>query len=102
MKYTINGKECTEFDINRRCAELMGVKWQVSSVDDSYIYNQYNFNLYNPCQNPADTWPIIEKAWDELMFLNSWTDLDTVWEYIIKTQKCSKLVAACILFIEIN
>jgi hypothetical protein len=96
MTYTINGKQYTESDINERCAELMKVTVLIVRRD------------YKPYSNPADTWPIIDKCWDELMkltetFKDGFADgLCTRWEYLMDYDKCTKLVAACICLIELN
>jgi len=97
--YTINSKEWTEFDVNKRCAELVGINWQVSACDYREIYNQDDYELYNPCQNPSDTLPIIEKAWDELMRPYGF---EIRWAKLIEKHNCSKFVAACICFIEMH
>ena len=109
MKYAINGKEYSEFDINKRCAGLMVDYEDIESnpFPDNATSVSYgdgtNWHDYNPCNNPADTWPIIEKVWDELneVFIR---DLDYVsqWKLLAKEHNCSKLVAACICFIEAN
>jgi hypothetical protein len=116
MTYTINGKEYTEFNINKRCAELM--KFTVSAlqdIDDSSVkvHPCFNFcpseiDFYNPCNDPADTNAIIEKCWDELMKLTETFDdgvadgLCTRWEYLMNYDNCTKLIAACICYIELN
>jgi hypothetical protein len=105
MTYTINGKEWAEFDINKRCAELM----QITVLDKgSYLLLECGFSDYNPCNNLADTDFIIDKCWDELMKLTETFDdgiadgLCTRWEATIINYNCTKLVAACICYIEIN
>jgi hypothetical protein len=116
MTYTINGKEYTEFDINKRCAELM--KFTVSAlqdIDDSSVkvHPCFNFcpseiDFYNPCNNPADTDAIINKCWDELMtiydvkFKTGVYSSQTEWDELIDKHNCTKLVAACICYIELN
>ncbi len=126
--YTIKGKDYSEFDINKRCAELMGFKVkQRSMVDEGNVFvidmSDHLGEMYRRipqyCNNPSDTWPIIEKCWDELNLkfitkithVNSNTTVykalnrewvDSKWQHIIKKHKCTKLVAACICFIELN
>ena len=108
MTYTINGKEWTEFDINKRCAELLGLEvskeqWMhygdrdenlvlIGKVRDSYAVNY--------TRNPADTWHIIEKCWDELMC--SMYDGHIHWVDLTQEHQCTKLTAACICLIEEN
>lgn len=107
--YTINGKEYTEFDINKRCAELMA--WEsepdVKSVEyengcfwvEHVAFTAFLIDDY--CKNPSDTWPIIEKCWDDLMS-RFWSYGEIKWHDTMLKYKCSKLVAACICFIEVN
>ena len=110
MKYTINNKEYSEFDINKRCAELMGIKYDTNDVyvmisDDvmSIETGCDEFMEYCPCYSPADTWPIIEKCWDELnQFVSGKHRMETKWIFTMQQNNCTKLVAACICFIELN
>jgi hypothetical protein len=105
MTYTINGKQYTEFDINKRCAEIQ--------YPDKVYYEQYETCrvqipegddfYFNPCNNPSDTDAIIDKCWDELMekiYVHCSTP--TRWENTIEKHNCTKLVAACICLIELN
>ena len=84
MTYTINGKEWTEFDINERCAELMA------------------HEVVNYCRSAHYAWTIIDKCWDELMVVHLTDDYYARWECIMSKHNCTKLVAACICYIEIN
>ena len=109
MTYTINGKEWTEDEINLRCAELLGinVSESVMQLGISFIPTgrgliDENFMQYDPCNNWGDAGPIIEKCWVELMAIYDEFYCLTKWESIIATYKCTKLVAACICFIEVN
>jgi hypothetical protein len=116
MKYTINGKEYTEFDINKRCAELMDLRFQIYGDGTVHmgVFDLSTDKYFLPSNKPADTWPIIEKCFDKLMLsvndggysmgnLESIYNLfGTKWDYLIEKHKCTKLVAACICFIEIN
>ena len=105
--YTIKGKEYSEFDINKRCAELMDIKYDTNDVyvmiqDDVMSIETGNDELieYAPCNNPADTWPIIEKCWNALFYPHK-PEL-SLWQHIIKKHNCTKIVAACICLIELN
>ena len=107
--YTINGKEYSEFDINKRCAELMGFKVkQRSMVDEGNVFvidmSDHLGEMYRRipqyCNNPSDAWPIIEKCWFALFYPHK-PEL-SLWQHIIKKHKCTKLVAACICLIELN
>jgi hypothetical protein len=82
MTYTINGKEWTEFDINERCAELMA------------------HEMVNYCRSAHYAWTIIDKCWDALFYPKR-PEL-SLWQHLIKKHNCTKLVAACICYIEIN
>ena len=115
MTYKISGKEWTEFDINKRCAELMGVKinesifshlkecWTVAPAG-------YLSVKYKPFCTPSYTWNIIDKCWGRLLeMVNDCGLIDYAefcdknkWQYLIKKHNCTKLVAACICLIEIN
>ena len=103
--YTMRGDEYSEFDINKRCAELLG--YNIYFIKDIKSGNRY----YAPCECISHTWPIIEKCWDELMEQVDLSGSDMVelestnysrWEHLIEKHNCTKLVAACICFIEVN
>jgi hypothetical protein len=115
MTYTINGKEWTEFDINKRCAVLMGIEYElndiyVMTIDEvaSIETGTDEFMEYCPCHSPADTDAIIDKCWDELMTINSVVfekgiySSETEWNQLMDKHNCTKLMAACICYIEIN
>tara|TARA_R110002126_G_scaffold192495_8_gene340678 strand:- start:1682 stop:2008 length:327 start_codon:yes stop_codon:yes gene_type:complete len=104
--YTINGKEYSEFAINKWCAELRDLK-DVHENNGRVFFTSTEMQskrAFEPCTDPSDTWPIIEKYWDELMEI--WMNEDgttyTTWDYAIEKHNCTKLVAACICFIEVN
>ena len=120
VKYTINGKEYTEFDINTYLAyKLLDGEFFLnleSKTVDLISFQTFlggygephekvvKYGEYDPCSNPTDTWPIIEKCWDELM--SKWIVTGhrtlTEWGCLIEKHNCTKLVAACICFIEIS
>ncbi|MGJ8681635.1 phage protein NinX family protein [Paraglaciecola sp.] len=106
MTYTINNKTYTEFDINKRCAELMGFNHTKAdmTVDGNIVINLDTGKDYNPCNNWNDAGPIIEKIFDELMCaVTDWNDVNIPkWERLIDEHSCTRLVAACICFIELN
>lgn len=110
MKYTINGKEYSEFDIKKRCAEIVFDQDWWWKGEDVFIKIE-GFALvegvrYDPCNNPADTWPIIESINDGLFGLVDEDGEDylychyTRWEHVEEKYKCSKLIAACICLIK--
>jgi hypothetical protein len=99
MTYTLNGKEWTEFDINKRCAVL--TKKYIGQLYDNEKLIGVNGLQYNPCENWSDAGRIINNCWDELMettYDGAWVK----WDFLIKKHNCTKLVAACICYIEIN
>jgi hypothetical protein len=120
MKYTINGKKWTEFDINMRCAELLAIKYTTNDVyvliPDPVMSMEAScsqYMEYNPCNSPLDTDTIIDKCLDELLeMFDSKQSCNprfyvfgkncTRWEYLMQQHNCTKLVAACICYIEIN
>jgi hypothetical protein len=114
MTYTINGKEYTEFDINLRCAEIEGFEFSSDNVEvmafdhlQSLITGCDEFEVYVPCTDWHDAGHIVDKCWDDLMKLTETFDdgiafYCTRWEYLMDYDKCTKLVAACICYIEIN
>ena len=112
MKYTINNKQYTQFDINKRCAALMGLK---VSKEQYLNYGDRDENVVligrardsygvDYCNNPQDTWPIIEKCWDELneSVLPNGGLRKSFWQHLMQKHNCSKLEAACICYIEMN
>jgi hypothetical protein len=108
MTYTINGKEWIESEINKRCAELLEIKYITNDVyvliPDPVMSMEAScsqYMEYNPCNNPSDTDAIIDKCWDELMKPINPNDI-TRWENLKDGCGGSKLVAACICYIEIN
>ena len=123
MTYTISGKEWTEFNINKRCAELMGLIVQSEFVKHIGFTKEFHKSYPNTvwCAEadglgdqssawgqmvftrcPLDTWPIIEKCWGQLMLPPYEHSTPTMWETIIDKHNCTKLIAACICLIEIN
>jgi hypothetical protein len=126
MKYTINGKEYQEFDINKRCADLMGFEvldeftlaatqhksYRKATLNNCWIATGNNSASvssakYNPYNNPSDTDAIIDKVWDELIepiFItkDGFEWYQARWNLIMERHNCSKLIAACIWLIELN
>ena len=116
--YEINGKEYSEFDINKRCAELLGHKVCVSEVcgqgSSKHTYASVkdlelgSYTLPNYCNSPQDTNAIIDRVLDELLEPIFCTDKNgcewyqSRWDLIMSRYGCLKLKAACIWFIEVN
>jgi hypothetical protein len=108
MTYTINGKKWTGRAINVRCAQLEGKnlpEYQPARNSGYNIGNEKFYIGYNPCNNPSDTDAIIDKCLDKLLS-NSYESLSphttTKWGCLMERHNCTKLVAACICYIEIN
>jgi hypothetical protein len=112
MTYTISGKQYTEFDINKRCAEIMGIEYElndiyvmVSDTVASIATGVDEFMEYCPCYSPSDTDAIIDKCRDELNKVNVSYDstgrmiTSTKWNSIMIAHECTKLTAACICLI---
>jgi hypothetical protein len=111
MKYTINGKEYTEFDINLRCAEIEGLELISDDVEvmafdylESLIAGEDKFEVYEPCTDWNDAGHIVDKCFNELneSILRNGGRRKSHWQDTMKTHNCTKLVAACIFYIEIN
>jgi hypothetical protein len=106
MKYSIKGKQYTEFDINKRCAELMGFKGNLKYLMDSVFIPTTlgKCTRYDPCNDWNDAGKVIEKCWNELMcIVTDWNDCNYPrWEGLIMKHNCTQLVAACICLIELN
>lgn len=118
IKHTINGKEYSEFDINKRCAELHlgyyeeGFRFVSIGVDSSGHYcenfpykkitnNKRHWKPFEPCSSWESAGPIIEKCWDDLN--ERFFDYGcSRWQTTINHHNCTKLVAACICLIETN
>jgi hypothetical protein len=102
MKYTINGKEYTEWRINTAIAEKIYGYPSDKDIKRLVIERRIDF-----CNNWKDAGVVIEKCWDELnAFCAKPTTIKELmksrWFSIIEKHNCTKLVAACICFIEIN
>lgn len=102
MKYTINNKPYTLFDIKARCAELMGIEVKIKG-DDKYPYlDKEQDEEYDPCESWNDTGPIIEKCFDELTSVSCPSTGNIEWHQLVLKHNCTKLEAACICYIEMN
>ena len=119
--YTINGKQYTEFDLNKRCAELEGISWYLppeteNNNSNSWVYsNNYDVSnnqwLPNYCTRPDSCSHIIQKCWNGLMDVIEYTPkaepflgtrMITKWELVMQEHNCDQLVAACIYYVEQN
>jgi hypothetical protein len=106
----INGKEYTEFDINLRCAEIEGLELISDDVEvmafdylESLIAGEDKFEVYVPCTDWHDAGHIVDKCFDELTgFVFIEDDYIVRWNLLMNRHNCTKLVAACICYIEIN
>ena len=102
MTYTINGKEYTELDINKAITEIIISKWDMNSEYNQFMASGMRFKTLCYTRNPIETWPIIEKCWDELTSVACICTYTIEWHQLIRKHKCTKLIAACIFFIEMN
>jgi hypothetical protein len=110
MTYTISGKEWAEFDINKRCAELMGIEINEKIFSHLKVYWTVDPSGYKPTSDGNHAIQIIDKCWSELLeMVNDCGIIDYAdfcdnnkWQYIMKKHNCTKLIAACICLIEIN
>jgi hypothetical protein len=121
MTYTINGKEYTKADIDRRISLLYlgyyeeGFRFVNTGLDSSKHYsenfpyrkitnNKRHWRPFEPTTNPSDTDAIIDKCWDELneSILRNGGRRKSHWQDTMQQHNCTKLVAACICYIEIN
>jgi len=63
-------------------------------------------DVYNPCEEVQDTWPIIERLSNRLLeVIERYNGCHhdgqyTYWEQLTRTYNCTKQIAACICFIE--
>lgn len=103
MKYTMKGKAYTEFDINNRCAEIMGIAVTRKGSGEYLYLDKEQDEEYNPLHNPSDTDAIIDKVWDELneSILRSGGRRKSHWQDLMHKHNCTKLKAACILCVEL-
>ena len=105
MTYTISGKEWAELDINKRCAELVGIEinesifshlkecWTVAPAG-------YLSVKYMPTSDGNHALQIIDKCWGKLIYADYRRDV--TWEILMEKHNCTKLIAACICLIETN
>ena len=117
--YTINGKDYTEFDINKRCAEIMcittdhdtGISKYEHSPNGFLVVGEKVYYPYDPVNDIKNAEPIIDKVWNELMKLvNKHGDEPktkngifwTRWQHLQEMHNYTKLKAACICLIECN
>lgn len=102
--------QLSDFEINHRVAKLIGLKLQSS---ESLLYNtQGKWEIFDPCCNPADAWPIISEnkistmwmtsekewcAWSEGDLADGTWDWENVPDYYFNCT--SQLRAAMIVFL---
>lgn len=118
VRYTINGKEYSQFDINKRCAEIClgyyeeGFRFVNTGLDSSKHYsenfpyqkiteNKRHWKPFEPCTNWQSAGKVIDKCFDDLMGYHHIDEM-VYWERLMMVHNCTKLVAACICLIESN
>ena len=115
---SINGKQYTEFDINKRCAELyLPCDYAVNENDKSIDLigvqtwlgahgepdeRTVKYGSFDPCNDWDDAGAIIDKCFDELMAFWANPMMKSRWLSITEKHNCTKLIAACICLIELN
>jgi hypothetical protein len=103
MTYTINGKDYTEHEINYAIAKIETAEFDNNKEFDRFMSKIMKANPLNYCDDPSATWTIIDKCWDELnQFVSGKQRMETKWIFTMQQHNCTKLVAACICYIEIN
>jgi hypothetical protein len=103
MTYTINGKEWTEDEINNAITEIRIAKLDMDSGYNRFMAEAMRLQPLCYTRNPLETDAIIDMCWDELMELSYQSHGDiSQWQYAMQQHNCTKLVAACICYIEIN
>ena len=111
MTYTINGKEYTELDINNSVREIRISKFYMDSEYNQFMAEAMRLQPLCYTRNPLETWPIIDTCWNELMDYTNDKGLKPIlhedifwtrWESLMNRHKCTKLIAACICYIELN
>jgi hypothetical protein len=100
MTYTINGKEWTEDEINNAITEIRIAKLDMDSGYNRFMAEAMRLQPLCYTRNPLETDAIIDMCWDELIFADYRRNV--TWEMLMEKHNCTKLVAACICYIEIN
>ena len=105
MKYTINGKEWTEDEINNAITEIRIAKLDMDSGYNRFMAEAMRLQPLCYTRNPLETDAIIDMCWNDLTVDSPPVEYENLlihWEYLMKKHNCTKLVAACICYIEIN
>jgi hypothetical protein len=107
--HIIHGVTYTINDINVRCAQLMGYKviqqsmvgdGRISVIDASDLDGESYRRLPQYCTDPNCMSVIVDYCFSNLLTIEHDQYFLTKWEWIMSTRDCSKLMAACICFIE--
>ena len=75
----------SDFEISRLVGDVLGVQW--ANLDENYHELCYwpelddGLRIFDPCNNPADAWPIIVESGITLAFQdgNWWADNLAYW-----------------------
>lgn len=103
-----NFEQLSEFEINKRVAEIARLNIRHIYANHTMLVESIEKNdagigiskYFDPCNDPSDTWPIIEHCWDELnRFVPNGITMVSSWRYLMGKHNCTKLVAACICFL---
>lgn len=91
----------SDFEINRAVAKVRNLNWSVSAVDDDNVVVLYGCELFDPCNNPNDAWPIILKCKISTFPTGLNSDLWQAEHYFCKTVRDKNpLRAAMIVYLE--
>lgn len=99
----------SDTEINVKVAKALGLTFEehdgvVYAADKHEGSNVLNVQMpYDPCNNPADAWPIIQGIWDYLMHCEAWdfpqdADADTRWDQCIGADR-NALKGAMVAFL---
>lgn len=103
-----NYNELSDFEINKRVAEMMGHKQfegAVTKRKGQQWVRLVPYKNYDPCNNPADAWPIIVESKISVWSQGSNSDLWCAFyqnEESLKSVSAKPLRAAMIVFLMMN
>ena len=104
MNYT----ELSDFEINRRVAERLGLKvveQSMVNIGKVYVINPHPdvfHQLPEYCNNPADAWPVILEIWDDLSKPYHDDTDNSYWYWYQRTKNISHTRAACEIYLMIK
>lgn len=60
--------EMSDFEINLKVADKLGIDYTTDSIGNLIIYKHSSPSHFNPCNNPSDAMPIINKYGISLVY----------------------------------